>query len=163
MCFVRCRFEQSSPQRTQSVFKKSEVHHSIFLGVNEGLLGDENSIQELTLILLSNFADLVDFSGGKGDSGVVVSFEEELSLLNLGSGDFGSTNHLHELGLLATQEVLDLDGLAGLGNINVDGEMSVHESHFVQVALEVTMTAIIIKNLNIPKESENQRCTVRAS
>lgn len=47
----------------------------------------------------------------------------------------GSSEALDLLDLSATQEVLDFDGLAVLRNGDIDGEVSVYESHAVSVAL----------------------------
>ena len=107
----------------------------IFLGLDEGLLGDEDSVEELTLVLATDTADLLDARAALGEGSVVDAVEDELTL------DVGAELHggaaLHDdvLVLLAAQEVLDGDAGAVLGDHDVDGEMSVHESHLVAVAL----------------------------
>ena len=52
----------------------------VFLGVNEGLLGDEDSVEELTLILAADSADLLDLGAGEGNSGDVSTIEDKLTL-----------------------------------------------------------------------------------
>ena len=84
---------------------------SQLLWLNSSLLGDVNTIQELSNILSSGLADLADTGAALGESGVIVSFEDEL-VLDLGAwskSDLGATKHGDVLVLLATQEVLDSD------------------------------------------------------
>ena len=107
----------------------------LFLRLNEGLLGDEDSIEELTLILASNTAHLLDLGAAEGKGLVVDSVEEDLTLDFSGGVALGATSHVDDLVLLATQEVLDSDHGAVLGDNHIDGEMSVHKSHLVAEAL----------------------------
>ncbi len=109
---------------------------SLFLGLNEGLLGDEDSIEELTLILAANSADLLDSGAALGESGVVGAVEDKLTLDIGVQLDGGAALHDDVLVLLAAKEVLHGDACAVLGDDNVDGEMSVHKSHLVAVALQ---------------------------
>ena len=107
----------------------------IFLWLDEGLLGHEDSIKELTLILASNSADLLDLGANERNSLVVNAVEDKLTLDVSGGTDSGATSHWDNLVLLATEEVLDSDHGTVLGDDNIDGEMSVHESHLVAEAL----------------------------
>ena len=104
-------------------------------GLDEGLLGDKNSIKELTLILATDSAHLLDLGAAEGEGSVVDAVEDKLALDVLGVADLGAGLHDDELVLLATKEVLDGDLVAVLGDDDVDGEMSVDESHFVAEAL----------------------------
>ena len=71
------------------------------------------------------------------ESGVVDAVEDELTLDVGAESCGGATLHLDDLVLLATKEVLDGDLGAVLGDDDVDGEMSVHESHLVAEALSM--------------------------
>jgi hypothetical protein len=111
------------------------MSYSEFLGLNLGLLGNENSIKELTLILAADAAHLLNLGAALGKGSVVNAIEDELALDVSGLLDGGASLHLDNLVLLATEEVLDSDLGAVLGDNDVDGEMSVHKSHFVAEAL----------------------------
>jgi hypothetical protein len=109
---------------------------SIVSWVNELLLGDEDSVEELSLVLASDFANLADASAAEGEIGIVLAFEDEL-VFDIGSeSDSAAWLHNDNLVLLSAQEVLDADGGAVLGDDNVDWEMSMNESHFVAVTLQ---------------------------
>ena len=110
---------------------------SVVLGGGEGLLGDEDSIEELTLILVTDVADLADLGAAEGDGGVVETVEDELVLDVLGGEDSAAGLEVDEVALLSAEEVLDLNLLLVLGDDGVDGEMRVHESHLVAVALQL--------------------------
>ena len=108
---------------------------SFLLGRGEGLLGDEDTIEELTLVLLADLANLADAGAHKGNLGDVNTVEDELILDVLGAMHRAAIGELDEVGLLATQEVLDLDGLLVLGDDGTDGEMRMDKSHLVSEAL----------------------------
>ena len=109
---------------------------SVFSGLDELLLGHENTIQELSLVLaVENLAGLADLGAGEGEGSVVDTFEDELTLDIVGELDDGASEHVDVLVLLATHEVLDGNRGAVLGDDDVDGEMSVNKSHFVAEAL----------------------------
>lgn len=80
---------------------------SVLLCLDDGLLGDEDTVEELTLILATDSAHLLDLRAGKGDGLVVNAIEDDLTLYISGKGRLGVTSHLDDLVLLATQEVLD--------------------------------------------------------
>ena len=112
------------------------THGSFSLfGLNEGLLGHEDAVKELTLVLASDSADLLDLGAAEGEGGVVDSVEDELTLDVGGVGDLGAAFHHDKLVLLATEEVLDGDAGAVLGDGDVDGEMGVYQPHLVSEAL----------------------------
>ena len=84
---------------------------SQLLWCDSSLLGDVDTIQELSNILSSGLADLADTGAALGEGGVIVSFEDEL-VLDLGSwskSNLGATKHWDKLVLLTSQEVLDSD------------------------------------------------------
>ena len=109
--------------------------NSVVLGSSEGLLGDEDTIEELTLILLTDLADLGDAGARLGKEGVVNTVEDELVLNILGKVDSAAGVELDEVASLATEEVLDLNLLLVLGDDGGDGEMRMHQSHLVAEAL----------------------------
>ena len=104
-------------------------------GLNLGLLGDEDAIEEFTLVLAADPADLLDLRAGLGEKSVVNAIEDDLALdVSRHSAD-SATSHLDDLVLLATEEVLDRDARSVLGDGNVDREMGVDQPHLVAVAL----------------------------
>ena len=107
----------------------------VCLGFDEGLLGNEDSIKELTVILACNSANLLDLGAAKRESAVIDTIEDELSLDIVTDSDLGASLHLNELVLLCAEEVLNSDAGTVLGDDDVDGEMSVYQSHFVAEAL----------------------------
>ena len=109
---------------------------SNFLGLDEGLLGDEDAVKELALVLSADPADLLHLGAEHGKRAVVVAVEDELALDVGGDLDGAAVLHGDELVLLAAEEVLDGDAGAVLGHNHVDGEMRVDESHLVAEALE---------------------------
>ena len=116
--------------------ERRSLQSSVDLGDNDvGLLGDEDTIEEFTLILASYSADLLDLGAHLGESCEVNAVEDKFALDIGRVGDLGAALHVDDLVLLSTQEVLDSDGGAVLGDDNVDGEMSVDQSHFVAEAL----------------------------
>merc|ERR1719468_1097812 len=83
---------------------------SSWLWVNQLFLGDEDSIQEFSLILSSNFAHLLDLGAHEGDEGEVVTVNDEL-ILDLSTESNSSVGkHWDELVLLSSQEVVNSDG-----------------------------------------------------
>jgi hypothetical protein len=112
---------------------------------HKSLLGDVDSVQELSVILATDLADLGDLCAWEWDVLVVNSFEDELVLEIWVQLDGGAGKKLDLLDLFTSEEVLDFDGSSILGDHNVNGEMSVNESHLVSVALYHIL--IIINNL----------------
>ena len=99
------------------------------------LLGHVDTIQELSVILISNLADLGNLGAGEGKVLVVNSVEDDL-VLQLWAHLAGATwEHVDLLDLLSTQEVLDFKGLSILRDCDVNGEMGMHHSHFVSETL----------------------------
>ena len=113
----------------------SESVCSSLNGGGEGLLGDEDTIEELTLILLADLANLADTGAGLGKETDVSAVEDELILDILRGIDGAALVELDNVGLLTTEEVLDLDVLAVLGDDSGNGEMRMHKSHLVSEAL----------------------------
>jgi len=99
------------------------------------LLGDVDTIQELTDILVLDGGGLLDVGSGLGDVVKIVTDQGDLILLVLGVEDGDALQHGNLHDDLLTQEVADLDGLLIIGNNDVDGEMGVDETHLVLVTL----------------------------
>lgn len=53
---------------------------SLVSGFNELSLGNEDTIEELSLVLTSDVADLADFGAAKRDGSVVDAFKDEFVL-----------------------------------------------------------------------------------
>ena len=103
--------------------------------VDVSSLGDVDSVEELSVVLVADLADLGDLGAGEGDVLVVDALEDDLVLEVGVELHGGACEQLDFLGLLAAEEVLDFDGSAVLGDHDVDGEVSVHESHLISVTL----------------------------
>ena len=116
--------------------------NSQFLGLDLGLLGDENAIEELALILAADTAHLLDGRAALGKGSVVDTVEDDLSLGIGGELGSGASLHLDDLILLASEEVLHSDLITSLGDNNVDREMSVNESHLVAEALSIAKSKL---------------------
>lgn len=115
--------------------ERQSSSNSIILGVNHSLLGHEDTVEELALVLASNTAHASELSATEGEGSVVNSVENELVLHVLREGNLGAIQHLHGEVLLSTEEVLHSDFGAVFRDSNVDGEMSVYQSHLVAEAL----------------------------
>ena len=112
---------------------------SFLAGLDDAAVGDEDTIEELTLVLGANLAHLHDLGALKGDNGLVDTLEDEVVLLDgIAVTDGGALGEDDLLVVLTTEEVLD--GNAGVvgGDDGVDGEMSVNELHLVLATLRQT-------------------------
>jgi len=107
------------------------------------LLGDVDTIQELTDILVLDGGGLLDVGSGLGDVAEIVTDQGDLILLLLGVEDGDTLQHRDLHDDLLTQEVADLDGLLIIGNNDVDGEMGVDEAHLVLVTLGDTNDHVV--------------------
>ena len=108
---------------------------SLFLGVGEADLGHEDTVQELSLVLGADLADLVDAGASEGHGVVVDTVEDDLVLDLGGESGLGAGKHVDLLHVTLTQEVLHLQAVAVLGNSHVDGEMRMYQTHLVLEAL----------------------------
>ena len=57
------------------------LSNSLFFGFDKSLLRDEDTVEELTLILVSNFDGLVNTGAAEREGSVVNSIENECILL----------------------------------------------------------------------------------
>jgi hypothetical protein len=108
---------------------------SLFDWVDEGLLGNEDTVQEFSFILISDSADLGDLGAAEGEEGVVNTVKDELVLDILREGDSAAWIEVDEETLLSTKEVLDFDLLLVLGDDGVNWEMCMYQSHLISEAL----------------------------
>lgn len=102
---------------------------------NGSSLGDVDTVQELSDILVSHSGDLLNVSSRLGDVLQRVASEDQLVLL--GSGDLHSDTfqNIDSSHLLLSQEVSDLDHGSIVQNIDVDREMGIDISHLVLESL----------------------------
>ena len=118
----------------------------LFLSNAEFSFRNVDTIKELTDILVSDEDRLVDLSSYKikskftkptrgGDLLNVVTFEDDFILLGFRLHDGDTFEHVNVTDSLLTKEVTDFDLLTILVNSNVDGEVSVHETHLVAVTM----------------------------
>lgn len=117
---------------------------SILLWVGEGLLRHEDTVEELSLVLVSDSAGLVGPGACKRKRGIIFSVEHEL-ILHIRLEHSGTLWKLNEVNLLTSEEVLDLERVLVLGDSNVDGEVIVHKSHLVSVALQLSNKIIKVR------------------
>ena len=96
------------------------------------LLGNVNSIKELTQILITDVGRLLNLSSSKRNKSNVISTEENLILLFRPSV-LHSLQKRNLTNPLLSKEVTNLHIISVKGNI--DGEMRVHETHVVDESL----------------------------
>ena len=106
-------------------------------------LRDIDTVQELSVVLISDLAHLGYLSARKREVLVVNTLEDDLVLKVRVESSGGAWEQVKLLGLLSAQEVLDFNGLSILGDDNINGEMSVNESHSVSVRLQSLLIIII--------------------
>merc|ERR1712110_818855 len=130
-----------------SPWGKTSKTYSFFFWFNLCLLRDIDTIKELSVILWTSLADLVDTGSTERNCSIVWTIKDELILADIGWGKFdsSSTNHLNKLILLSSQEVLDENRGTILGTLGIDWEMRVTESHLVAVALGDTSDHVFDK------------------
>lgn len=98
-------------------------------------LGDVDTVQEHTDILVLDSDGLLDGSSGLGDVVEGVALEDDLVLELSGLLDGDTGEHLELADTLLTQEVADLNDSVALSNGKVDREMVRGRTHLVLVAL----------------------------
>ena len=103
---------------------------------NVGLLGHEDSVQELSLVLAADLANLGNLRAGLRQTSEVVALEDKLVLSGLGELDSAAVSQVDKVALLSSQEVFDLDLSLVLGDVGVDGEMCMNQSHLVKETLK---------------------------
>ena len=121
----------------------------LLLSNTQLLLRHVDTVQELTDILVAHQHAQVDLRSyslffqrkkhTRNRHGLdVVSLKDDLILLSLGLGDRHAFLHMDVAHTLLTKEVTDLHLGTVLVDGNVDGEVSVHETHLVAVSVSHT-------------------------
>ena len=112
-----------------------ELLSGILAGELGSLVNNVDAIEELTFVLLADFASLGNLGAGKRNSGVVATENENL-ILSL-FGELGGDTRLHVdlVHVSTTQEVIDLNSLATILNFSVNGEMGINALELVLVGL----------------------------
>ena len=104
--------------------------------------GHVHAIKKLTDVLVLAEAGLADEGCGPR-SEVDVHAREDKLVLRLGALlDDHAGQHVHSAHDLLTQEVAQLDRLAAIGDVGVDGEMRVDETHLVDKLLLNTIEEV---------------------
>lgn len=128
-------------------FQKEKWTNRLFLN-NGALLGNVDTIKELSDILVSDSARLLDVSTSLGD--VLDRVTDDAELILLVGGDLGGAaledGDLSDV--LLSEEVSDLDNSAVLDEVDVDGEMGVDVSHLVLVTLGDTGDHVVDQGLD---------------
>ena len=122
---------------------KSTIH---LLFLNHGTsLGDVDTIQKLTDILLSDVGALLNVGGRERHLVDVNARELDLILHIGGTHELDTVQKSDTAGLLFTQKVTDLDNLVSslLDRGDIDGEMGVTESHLVLETLGDTSDHVL--------------------
>ena len=110
-----------------------------------GLLGDVDTVEELTFILGADRAALGNLRAHERHGSVVDTLKDKLVLHISGKADGDTVNHVDLLEVRTTQEVLKFNGLASSLDLGIDGEMSMYESHLVDVVLKGTLLFIKLR------------------
>merc|ERR1711973_395533 len=119
------------------------MENLIFLdGINGGFLGHVDSIQELSDILVLGAYTLIDESSRVGDELDVVSFDDDFVLLSRLFAD-DSILHLHDTDVSLAEVVADLHRLSTVDDVQIDWEMGVHRTHFVEETVLNTLNQIL--------------------
>ena len=107
-------------------------------GLDDTALADENTVQELTLILGADRASLAELGAAEGNGLLVDTFEDEFVLNVSSEADLAAGLHNNLLDVATTEEVLELNKGSVLSDVCVNGEMSVYESHLVLDTLKAS-------------------------
>ena len=103
--------------------------------LDTSLCGDIDPVEEFSDILLANVRALVDEGTSKRNVLIIAAFEDDLVLESWATLDGNAVEHLNFVNLSTTEEIFEFDTLGVLSDDEVDGEMSVDESHPIAVAL----------------------------
>lgn len=127
---------------------------------NSVALGDVDTIQELTNILVTDTASLLNVGSGLGDIFKIVTSDNQLILLGRRSFTADTFTHLDLESHLLTQKVADLDSVVGTIHNNVDGKVSIHITHLVLEALGDTSDHVVDNRANSTDSSNMLTSTV---
>ena len=113
-------------------------------------MGNVDTIQELTDILVSDTADLLNISGVLGNVFNRVTGQDQFILLGGREFDIDTFSNWDQSDLLVTQEVSDFNELLTVlvNGVNIDWEMRVDVSQLVLVTLGDTSDQVVNQRLN---------------
>jgi len=112
-----------------------------------------DTVQELTDILVADKSGLVDQSGGSRNELQVSSLDDDFVLLILRLSDCAPVEHVQRSDNLLSKEVSDLDGLALVDDVRVDGKVSISESKLMDISLLDTSEHV----LNVRNDGSDRR------
>ena len=126
------------------------------------LLGNVDTVQELTDILVSGLTDLLDVGSILRNLLDRVTRENDLILLSGGELNLNTLSNWDQSDLLVTQVVSDLDELLTilLNNIDIDREVRIDISHLVLVTSSDTSDHVVNKRLDSSQSSNVLSVTV---
>lgn len=134
--------------------------NNLSLLLNKSTLGNVDTIQELSDILVAGLANLLDVSGSLGNGLQRVTLKDKLILLGLGDLDLDSLTDGNLSNVLLTEVVSDLNSVSVVDDVNVDGEMGIDISHLVSVTLGNTGNQVLDKRLDGTESSNVLSLTV---
>ena len=109
--------------------------NSNHLLIDESLLGDVNTIEELPEILVMDVGELMDFGASESDCVPVIALDPNLFLLAWAVHDFDAFWGSNALLLTLTHEVGETEFVLGVADGVLDWEVSSDEPHLVAIAL----------------------------
>jgi hypothetical protein len=118
---------------------KSKAIRRLSLSNHLSLLWDVDSIQKLSVVLVSDVAWLGNLGAGEWEVLDINTFEDNLILEFSTHLAWAAGKHINLVNLLSSQEVLDFKGFTVFGDNDVNGEVSMYESHLVSVALYINL------------------------
>ena len=108
--------------------------NSNHLLIDESLLGDVNTIEELPEILVMDVGELMDFGASESDCVPVIALDPNLFLLAWAVHDFDAFWGSNALLLTLTHEVGETEFVLGVADGVLDWEVSSDEPHLVAIA-----------------------------
>jgi len=128
-----------------------QTNEVLLLLVHGSLVGDVDTVQEFSDILVAHSANTLDRRSRLGDVLDVIALENKLILLCLGLGDDNTIKHIDMPDELLAQKVPNLNFLPAILDNAVDGEMGINRTHLVAEALGDTSNHILDQTLDRPQ------------
>ncbi|GFE53806.1 hypothetical protein protein [Babesia ovis] len=136
------------------IYEHSAVELSILF--NQSFLADVDTVEELPDVLVPHESTLVDKGGRSTDILNVHTGKEDLVLDGLRLLNLDTGQHLDDPDTLLAKEVTDLDGLAVISDVGVDGKVRVDEPHLVLVLLGDTSDHVVDVGHHGPDGSDHR-------
>ncbi len=111
--------------------------------LNSTLFGNVDTIKELTNILVSHTGSTTNFGASSGDLDNVICFKFNLVLDVSGTGVLNFSRELNTTNAFFTKEITDLNSVALVVVVDVDGKVRVHETHLVTESLGDTSDHVL--------------------